>query len=588
VNGKAMLLGWIGLCWAAQAQTQLVFESQSILASRQVVSGLARGDFDGDGIDDIVSASLKEGVQWWGYEDGTWLGHRVGNTNAIYAHVADLDRDGWWDILTSCPDTNEIIWWRNQGDAGENWSRHVVGSGVDNAHGIAAGDMDSDGHIDVVATSNTQNVIMWWKNSGTDPIQWTPHTLSDGFQGTQSVCLVDMDQDGDLDVVAAAAGANEVAWFRNDGQWTKFSIDSNAMMAQWVTCGDMDSDGLPDVLTANYLANEIVWWRQTRDGDQNITWEEHSVARGFQGALTVEVADMDWDGDLDVLGTAWIGDEVSLWLNQDGAFEKMEIMNAFIWAWAVVPADVDGDGDMDVVAGGDDLGGPGLPTQLTCFKNQLSEGFERNFECIIPHFTFKNGLWDTALSLANPNSEASNLLVTAYGEFGEVSTVQALSIPPEGGVTGGLHEVLPGLTASSGWLKIESSHPLSGLLTFTFRSTMATTSLPVMEEGGTRMVFPKVVNDENWKTGFAVNNLGSSSISVTAQATLPTGQVVGEETVVIEPHRRWVAMTLDIFPDLPVNAIMHLVSDGEMAGFALSFQEGNQMMFAVPALMVDQ
>lgn len=134
---------------------------------------------------------------------------------------------------------------------------------------------------------------------------------------------------------------------------------------------------------------------------------------------------------------------------------------------------------------------------------------------------------------------------------------------------------------------IDSQDPVSGLLSFTFVSTGATTTLPISDTIKSGLVFPHLTNDGEWSTGFAVNNVGGNWIALSVTATSPSGQVLGELTHELAPHQRWVAMSKDVFPSLPASALLHVAADGEIAGFALGFRQGNAMMFAVPALPVE-
>jgi len=69
------------------------------------------------------------------------------------------------------------------------------------------------------------------------------------------------------------------------------------------------------------FANDITWWEN--DGEQNFT--EHTIAANFDGANSVYAADIDSDGDMDVLGAAWGADEITWWesdLDQELADES--------------------------------------------------------------------------------------------------------------------------------------------------------------------------------------------------------------------------------------------------------------------------
>jgi hypothetical protein len=75
----------------------------------------------------------------------------------------------------------------------------------------------------------------------------------------------------------------------------------------------MDNDGDADVLGAAHSDDDITWWENaTGDGT---SWTEHTIDGSFNGAHSVHAADVDGDGDQDVLGAATYGDDITWWEN---------------------------------------------------------------------------------------------------------------------------------------------------------------------------------------------------------------------------------------------------------------------------------
>ncbi|MDP8205434.1 MAG: FG-GAP-like repeat-containing protein [Candidatus Electryonea clarkiae] len=113
-----------------------------------------------------------------------------------------------------------------------------------------------------------------------------------------------------------------------------------------VYAADIDGDGDMDVLGAAGTADDITWWEN--DGEQDFT--EHTIADNFLGAYSVYAADIDSDDDMDVLGAGTGVDDITWWEN-DGEqdFTEHTIAPDFADASSVYAADIDGDGDMDVL-----------------------------------------------------------------------------------------------------------------------------------------------------------------------------------------------------------------------------------------------
>ena len=92
---------------------------------------------------------------------------------------------------------------------------------------VHAVDMDGDGDIDVLGAARTDDDIAWFENDGSQ--SFTERTIAGDFNGARFVYGVDLDQDGDMDVLGSAKDAYDVAWFENDGSqsFTKTTIDGN-------------------------------------------------------------------------------------------------------------------------------------------------------------------------------------------------------------------------------------------------------------------------------------------------------------------------------------------------------------------------
>ncbi|MDP8206532.1 MAG: carboxypeptidase regulatory-like domain-containing protein [Candidatus Electryonea clarkiae] len=128
-------------------------------------------------------------------------------------------------------------------------------------------------------------------------------------------------------------------------EWTEHTVDGNFDGAWCCYAADIDSDGDMDVLGASYLADDITWWEN--DGDEDFT--EHTIEGNFDNTRFVYAIDVDSDGDMDVLGAALDADDITWWEN-DGEedFTGHTIEGDLDGAYAVIGGDIDSDGDVDV------------------------------------------------------------------------------------------------------------------------------------------------------------------------------------------------------------------------------------------------
>ena len=93
-------------------------------------------------------------------------------------------------------------------------------------------------------------------------VQFTPHTITTNAVNARSVYAVDIDGDGDMDVLSASASDDKIAWYENDGNesFTPHTITTNADGAISVYAVDIDGDGDIDVLSASRYDNKIAWY----------------------------------------------------------------------------------------------------------------------------------------------------------------------------------------------------------------------------------------------------------------------------------------------------------------------------------------
>jgi len=234
-----------------------------------------------------------------------------------------------------------------------NFAEHLIDGNVPYAVRSFGIDLDDDGDVDVLATSRVADEVAWWQNDGSQ--NFTKHTISNTFDWAYAIYAIDLDRDDDVDVLGTAEHADDVAWWENDGEenFTKHIIDDNFDRPLDVYAIDIDGDEDLDVLGAANYANEIAWWEN--DGHQNFT--KQIIDGDFNGPRSVFAIDLDNDHDIDVLGAAENDNQVAWWEN-DGAqnFTKHIIDGDFNTAYDVVGVDLDQDGDVDVVAGGSDWG----------------------------------------------------------------------------------------------------------------------------------------------------------------------------------------------------------------------------------------
>ncbi len=275
--------------------------------------------------------------------------------------AADVDGDGDPDVVgSSLQGTGRVGWWRNQDGSATVWDFLLIDGAFQGARGIQAGDVDGDGRLDVVGTGFSAQVV-WWRNDGGEPIAWTKHVIASGFQGGNRLAVIDIDNDGDLDVIGVAFQIHDVRLWLNEGgsppTWTEVLVDGSFLGVVDVHAADVDADGSPDIAAVAYDGDLVAWWRNL--GGSPPAWERQTIATAFNGAHCQRIADIDNDGDGDVVAVAYFAGDLVWWRNEGGnpvAWTRRAIDLNLPWASDVRTGDIDGDGDIDVLATGYDSG----------------------------------------------------------------------------------------------------------------------------------------------------------------------------------------------------------------------------------------
>ena len=183
-----------------------------------------------------------------------------------------------------------------------NFTAANIATSADGAYDVHVADMDGDGDLDIISASSNDDTIAWYENDGAADPSWSAVDIATSADGAVDVHVADMDGDGDLDIVSASVFDDAIAWYENDGAadptWSAADIATSADGAFAVHVADMDGDGDLDIVSASSLDNTIAWYEN--NGAADPTWSAVDIATSADEARDIYVADMDGDGDLDL------------------------------------------------------------------------------------------------------------------------------------------------------------------------------------------------------------------------------------------------------------------------------------------------
>jgi uncharacterized repeat protein (TIGR01451 family) len=333
-----------------------VFGSQQIVGSANA-SSVHSFDFDGDGDMDILSnSSAGDKVLWYENQgNGIFGAIQLISSNADgvdFTYAEDLDNDGDLDVLSASENDDKIAWYENLG-GGVFSSEQIISTSFDGAKYVFASDLDGDGDIDILSASYSGDKVVWFENLGGGTIDTTQIIISTSVDGVTSIFVADIDEDGDGDILSTSGIDDAILIFKNLGLGNFSSqpqVITSISEARSVHASDLDNDGDQDVLSASSNDDKIAWYENLGDGTFGSL---QLISSSTNGAISVYAADLDGDGDMDVLSAGNLDSTIAWHENLGGGVidtNKQIISNSAWGAYSVYSADLDGDGDMDVLS----------------------------------------------------------------------------------------------------------------------------------------------------------------------------------------------------------------------------------------------
>ena len=246
-----------------------------------------------------------------------WQVHSIDNEGrgADGIRFADVNGDGLLDVASGWEEAGESRVYLHPGPmkVRESWPKVVVGKcgAVEDA---VFCDLDLDGWVDVVSSSEDASIYIHWapnsRETYLDETAWrtTPIPASRGVQKWMFTVPLQIDGRNGPDLLAAGKG-NQVVWFeapdnpRELSQWKMHVIHDRGGWTMNLLAEDMDGDGDQDVLLSVRKGNPGLRWLENpgHGPQQKELWTIHEISPAGVSIGFVTTADLDQDGLLDVV-----------------------------------------------------------------------------------------------------------------------------------------------------------------------------------------------------------------------------------------------------------------------------------------------
>ncbi|RJP29279.1 MAG: VCBS repeat-containing protein [Candidatus Omnitrophota bacterium] len=380
---RFFILGIVMSSLAVNTFSQSVWQRHTIDDSSQGADGVRLADVNGDGLPDITVGWEEGGVIRMYLHPGAdqvkqcWPAVTVGQVGSPEDAVfADLDGDGAWDVVSCCEGYIKTIFihWAPSDPVdyldSSKWKTEAFPATRNRQAWMFCLPLSIDGKhgVDLVVGAKGEHAEIGWLESPPNPRDlsaWRWHSLYKAGW-IMSLLAVDMDADGDLDILASDRKQENrgCLWLENPGfagvlnsPWKEHRIGATDKEFMFLDYADLNGDGAEDVLVA-VSGSELVYYQQIPN-DPKLQWKTVLIELPPNAGTgkAVRIADIDLNGKTDIvfscenakdkLGVMWMSYRETV---LDKTWDAHDISGLEGTKFDLIELlDLDADGDLDVI-----------------------------------------------------------------------------------------------------------------------------------------------------------------------------------------------------------------------------------------------